>query len=460
MTAMDIDAYARISDDQADDAHGVTNQLSDIALWASDHGHTIVDVYRDDSISATSGKTRPGFEALLARAVKRPVVVWHTDRLMRLTDDLNRVIKQDLTVYSVRGGPIDLSNETGKAMARTVTAWAEHEVKLKSQRQVLANKAIAAAGRPRWRVAPYGHGVDGSLIPAEAAVIREAAERVLRGDSVRSVRTWLGTVDGAPRTNVARLLMNPRMVGHNYYRGERINASDIVPILSDDDYSDLVRLLSDPARATSGLPKGKVSTLLTGIAKCGLCGDGSTMHARTEVKGGVNKPMYKCAPGNHNQHPRLSVDTWVTVKTWELLGSDEAPRIIERHSSTPENVKDELKALRGQLEEWQAVASEMGPVEYMKVTKPIRARIGELDEISRQTSHRALFEGLGFAPDMDIAERYRVQESMRERWDALPLLKQREIISTIWDITLMPRDRPRGPASSHHQHSKIVMTER
>lgn len=106
------------------------------------------------------------------------------------------------------------------------------------------------------------------------------------------------------------------------------------------------------------------------------------------------------------------------------------------------------------------MATDLGPVEYVKVTKPLRARIAELEEISRQTSQRALFEGLGFSADMELPERYRVQESMRDRWDALPLLKRREIISTVWDITLMPRDRPRGVASAHHQHYKIVMIPR
>ncbi|MCW2801106.1 MAG: hypothetical protein JWQ70_2578, partial [Aeromicrobium sp.] len=427
MTAMDIDIYARISDDQLDDAHGTNNQISDCKAYATDRGWTVVDVYRDDSVSATSGKRRPGFEALLNRPIKRPVLVWHTDRLIRLTEDLNRIIKLDMTVYALHAGLVDLSTETGKAVARTVTAWAEHEVRLKSQRQMAANRAQAAAGKPRWRSAPYGHTTEGKIVPHEAQVIREAAERILGGHSVNGTKRWLQSVPGAPRTNVQRFLMSPRLAGHNVYKGERINESKIAPIVDEDTYSDLMRLLTDPARRTSGVKGGKVATLLTGIAQCGICGDGSTVHSRLDMKGKVKIPVYRCSVKGHNQHKQNVADSIVIVRTVELLTRPDAAKVIERHSVTPEIVKDELRDLRAQLAEWQLVASEMGPVEYMKVTKPIRERIAELDEISRQTSHRDLFDGLTFDDEWSQEKADEWAYEAHQRFDALPLLKQREI---------------------------------
>lgn len=451
----EVDVYARISDDQADDAHGTDNQIAECKAHAAAQGWSVVEVYRDDSISATKGKTRPGFESLLERPLKRPVLVWHTDRLVRVSADLERVLDQGLTVHALQAGLIDLSTSTGRAVARTVTAWATHEGELKAQRQVSANAALAAAGSPLWRVAPYGHAVDGSLVPHEAQTLQEAAERVLSGQSVQEVRRWLATVPGAPTTNLNRLLRNPRLAGHNVYKGERMPASNIVPILDEDTYSELVGLLSDPQRR-SGTKNGKVSSLLTSVALCGICNDGSTVHAAS----GRAYPIYRCKSGNHNAHPRWPADSLVSQAVLDLLTGPDAPEVIERHSNTPQSVKDELRTARAELTEWEAVASQIGPAEYLRVTKDVRSRIAALEETARSTSHRALFEGLGVRPDMTLREWHTVRKEASARWHALPLLKQREIVSTLFTVTLLPREKPKGPASRVWQEEAVRIEPR
>lgn len=463
MTAMDVDIYARISDDQRDDAHGTDNQIRECQAYAAKEGWTVVEVFRDDSVSATKGKRRPHFDRLLDRPVRRPVLVWNTDRLVRVSKELEKVIDQELTVYAIHAGHVDLSTEAGKAVARTIVAWATYEGTIKAQRQVTANVDYANQGSPLWRAAPYGHETTDTeeprkwtVVESEAAVLREAATRILSSHSVRSVTMWLHTVEGAPTTNAARLLSNPRMVGHNYYKGERIPVSLIDPILKEDDYNDLVLLLSDPARRTTNMKGGKVSTLLTGIAKCGICNDGSTVHGRWD-KG---KPIYRCASKGHNQHGRLAADMIVSRATVELLTGDDAPEIVARHSTTPASVKEELKEVRSKMAEWESVSDELGAVEYMRVTKPLRVRMTELDEISRQTSHRAIFEGLGVRPEMTLREWYPIKREAGNRWAELPLLKCREIINTVWDITFQPRAKPRGKASEFWQYETVVMVPR
>lgn len=51
---------------------------------------TVTRVYSDNDISATNGKGRPDFEAMLA-ARPTAIVTWHQDRLLRLTRDLERM---------------------------------------------------------------------------------------------------------------------------------------------------------------------------------------------------------------------------------------------------------------------------------------------------------------------------------------------------------------------------------
>lgn len=459
MTAMEVDVYARISDDQNDDAHGTTNQINECQAYAAERGWTVVDIYRDDSISATTGKVRPGFEAVLNRPIKRALLVWHMDRLIRVSKDLERVIDQGITVHAIQAGLVDLSTPAGKVMARNITAFATYEGELKAQRQIAANKALAAQGKPMWKSAPYGHTTDGKIVETEAAVLREAAQRVLNGESAYQVRTWMQSVPGAPRSHVGRLLTNPRMAGINVYKGERTAKSLIEPIFDEDTFSDLCSILLDPARRTSGATNGKVSSLLTAIARCGVCDDGTTVVTGIGKGNKMNRFLYRC-PKRHNQHPRIFVDLQVERATLDLLTGPDAPEVIERHSETPESVREELRELRRQLDEWQALGAELGAVEYMKVTKPLRERVAELEEVARQTSHRALFEGLNLHPDMTIRESYNFQKERGERWRALPLLKQREIVSTLFTVTLIPRDRPRGPASELQQPDKVLIERR
>src|SRR3954463_6163032 len=55
--------YARISEDQIGDGHGVANQLADQEAHAQRRGIRITATYSDNDISATYGAPRPGYIA-------------------------------------------------------------------------------------------------------------------------------------------------------------------------------------------------------------------------------------------------------------------------------------------------------------------------------------------------------------------------------------------------------------
>ncbi len=61
---------------------------------------------------------------------------------------------------------------------------------------------------------------------------------------------------------------------------------------------------------------------------------------------------------------------------------------------------------------------------------------------------------------MTVRENYNTQRELIDRWDKLPLLKQREIVSTLWEITLLAPDKPQGRASNRMQEDKVVMVPR
>src|SRR5829696_8102553 len=127
--------YTRISQDRTGAGFGIERQETDCRALAERLGWEIVAVHADNDLSAYSGKPRPGYRALLAdlrAGVADAVVVWHTDRLHRHPSELEEYIQtcepRGVPTQTVKAGPIDLATPTGRAVARTVGAWARFEV--------------------------------------------------------------------------------------------------------------------------------------------------------------------------------------------------------------------------------------------------------------------------------------------------------------------------------------------
>src|SRR5262249_31586825 len=132
---------------------GVERQLKDCKALARRLKATVIDQFDDNDISAFNGTTRPGFEAML-KALQRgavdTIIVWHPDRLYRRMKDLQRLIDVvdtgGIDIKSVNGGDLDLSNSTGKMLARILGSVAEQESEHKGERQRSANIQRAEVG--------------------------------------------------------------------------------------------------------------------------------------------------------------------------------------------------------------------------------------------------------------------------------------------------------------------------
>ena len=87
--------YTIISQDATGQRAGVTRQLEDCEALADRLGWEVTHRYDDNDLSAYSGGTRPGFEAMLkamADSEFGAVICWHPDRLFRSMKDLERLI--------------------------------------------------------------------------------------------------------------------------------------------------------------------------------------------------------------------------------------------------------------------------------------------------------------------------------------------------------------------------------
>jgi site-specific DNA recombinase len=301
--------YCRISRDRDGEGLGVERQRQDAERLVASRGWTTAGTYADNDLSAYSGKRRPGYEQLLEdvrNGSVNAIVAWHPDRLHRSPKELESFIdlieSRGTLVETVTAGPVDLATPTGRAVARTLGAWARYESEHKAERQrrkhlELAERGIPTGGGTR----PFGHSSDWrALIPEEAALVREGVERVLAGDSLRSIASdWnrrnIRTSTGGrwQQQPLRRMLTSGRIAGLRELRGtetrtaqwgknagEPITVRTAVPKLVTQgqwpriiDVETLMRVravLLDPTRRKTGTRGEKY--LLTGLLRCHACG--------------------------------------------------------------------------------------------------------------------------------------------------------------------------------------------
>jgi len=186
--------YCRISDDREGRGLGVARQERECRELAARKGWEVVGVFTDNDISAYARKPRPAYRALLdALRDLDVVVVFAADRLTRHPAELEELIEQleahRVDVAPVTGGERDLTTPDGRLVARIEGAVARRESEAKAARTRSKQRELAEAGRPRGGGArAFGYERNGiDVAPAEAEIIREAARRVLAGESVRSI---------------------------------------------------------------------------------------------------------------------------------------------------------------------------------------------------------------------------------------------------------------------------------
>ncbi|MDE3192206.1 MAG: recombinase family protein, partial [Chloroflexota bacterium] len=228
--------YCRISDDRVGAGLGVARQEEDCRALARGTGWSVARVYTDNDLSAYSGKRRPAYRTLLEDIKSGGldgVLAWHPDRLHRSPRELEEFIDAvdvaGIPILTVQAGQYDLSTATGRMTARIAGAVARHESEHKSERvrrkhEELAQGGMVSGGGDR----PFGYDDDRTTIRAsEAALLSDAARRVLAGESIRGiVREWnsrgIRTTAGRPwyTTALRRLLVSGRIAGQREHNGE------------------------------------------------------------------------------------------------------------------------------------------------------------------------------------------------------------------------------------------------
>lgn len=316
-------------------------QAEDCRDLAVRSGWQVVETATDNSVSAYSGKTRPGFTAVLA-AVREgradTVLCWHLDRLVRLGSDLAALLAlraecPDLAVVPVRGTAIYAADPSGRMTAEILTSVSGFDSAHRAERVARQRRQAAESGRLPAKTYGYNPS-NGRPVEPAAGAVRAAYAAFLASQSITTAQAALVAADpGAPasRGAVRGLLTRPAYAGVVAYRGaERIDiAANWEPLIDLADWRRAQAILSRPARRYARHDRGARQRLLTGIASCGRCS--APMSAATHHGGPTGRRrVYVCAAtsADHLRRSAEPVEAYVIAVTMVRLGLPDAQATV------------------------------------------------------------------------------------------------------------------------------------
>jgi len=382
--------YVRISSDPQGLRAGVERQEADCRALAESRGWTVAEVFADNDISAYSGKPRPEYKRMLADIESgeiNAVITWHLDRLHRSPKELESFFEvcdtarlKDMATVT---GSIDLSTDDGRFHARIMGAVARKSSDDSSRRLKRKFESLAQNGQYKGGKRPFGFERDGTTLRTEeAALVREAARRILAGDSLRGICADWNQSQVADRTWVPqalkRILISPRMAGLREHKGVVIGEAQWEAIIDRGAWERMGGLLTDHSRSRQQRAR---SYLLTGHSYCGFCD--SRMGARPRTNGtrayvchpdtgGCNKVSIKAEP----------LEELVRDEILAALDSQALAEVLRAASGEDEAQKELLESLQADQTAIDQLAKDhyadrlIGRSEYLAARGALEGRMG------------------------------------------------------------------------------------
>jgi len=428
----------------------VTRQREDCLKRCAERGWDVVAVESDNDISATTGKRRPGFEAVL-RAVEagqaEVIVAWAVDRLQRSRRDEARLYeacqRHGVMLSLVKGSDLDFSSAAGRYVADALGSVARMETEMKSERQQRAQLQKAQAGKPSGGRRAFGYDDDGVTVrPREADAIRKGYDDVLAGVPLSQIaRNWnsqgfttgqtrRGAHAGEPSTwrrdSVRVVLTNPRNVGERWYKGELAAEAVWPPIVDEATFRAATAGLADPSRMTGATG---AKALLTGLALCGVCG--ATVHAGGGR--GTHVRTYRCSGSTgHVARRGEPVDQYIEAIVLARLGRDDARGLlVNRDLPDLDVLRREAVAIRSRLDTLALDFADGALTASQLRTATDRLR-GNLATIEARMADAGRVDVLG--PLVQAAD-------MSAAWDAFSTARKRAVIDVLMTVQIQPPGR-------------------
>lgn len=456
--------YCRISQDRTGEGLGVARQEKDCRALAERLGLPVHRVYIDDDTSAYSGKPRPQYSAMMddVRAGRvSAVICWHADRLHRSPRELESYIdateQARIVTHTVTSGDLDLSTSSGRAVARTVGAWARFESEHKAERIGRKMRELSEAGKFTGGLVPFGWAMAGDgrnrhpvLVEDEANIVRQATERFLAGESIGALTRWVNSTGTLTRNGktwkhitLRQVLRRPKNAGLATVAGEVVGPSTFPAIVTEEQWRAVVAELDRPDRLTAS--SSRVRHLLSGLARCGTCG--GVMGAGMVKRSGQRITIYRCrdvhaatrtgrggAP--HPQRMVDPIDDYVTAVVIAYLESADPASLmstedavdVQKLQAERASIRDSLNALAEQFAEGNITASQMGTA-----SKRLAERLeGVTDRLE------------GAAMGSPLAEVAAADTTVRDWWDVAGIEHRRAVIDALCTVHVDPVGKGRA----------------
>lgn len=445
--------YLRISHDRNETEQGVARQRKDALALAQREGIEVPDelIFVDNDITAKGTKIRPEFE-LMKKAIEAGrasmIICYKLPRLSRNATDtawLDTIgERRKITIMETSGTAYRLNDSSNSLNFGMLMVVASHTSKVTSELVKRQNDAKREAMRPAGGRRSFGYKTDLTIKESEAKHLRWAYEALIDGESGRSITKHLNdlgvtTTTGRPWTasGMTRLLRNPRNAGILVHNPEwqtnpkapmiELGKGNWTPIIDEATWHAAQSILRDPARVT----RAGAKQLLTGIAKCGICGASVNGGGANHGHGAV----YACTAARHLSRRALDIDVLVVNKILDRLSQPDAHDLVKIDQG------DESKALRTRqrrLEADLAVQFELvasNPRRKVAAAATMTKIEAEIDAIvetlASMTTNRATKPILELINAKDI----------EACWDSFTQDVRRTIIDALVSIVIMPVGR-------------------
>ncbi|WP_018639760.1 recombinase family protein [Parafrankia elaeagni] len=466
--------YGRISSDPDQDAKGVARQVVKALLriqtertWRLGFAPFI-----DNDISATKGKQgkrRPHYERMMSvvrEDAADVIVTYMMNRLWRnrieRASEMQVCTDHRIRIIATNGQDLDLSSSSGRVVAGLLGELDTYEVEVNSERS-----RDEAAQRAKLGLSPggrcYGYDKGRKVNPAEAAVIKDLADKVLKEDwGIRTCARYLNTEGIKPAFAakwspgvVRQILTNAAIAGLRYHNEELIGKAAWEPIISTDTHVRLVARLCGNGQPPGWSPHHRY--LLSGIATCGKCG--AAVQAGRPGKTARSGRSYQCPTPSDGgcrgvSRVMVPVDALVENTAVTLLST---PGIIEQFIEADLPDAADVLSVAQRIEAAQARAAALGRAmahddpdnEVIRIMRraqqeEITTELATLRRRQAALAHSTVFDGL-----LDV-------EDIAAHWQTLSLQRRRAIIRALVSVTIMPT----GPGRRRFEPDAIVIKRR
>jgi site-specific DNA recombinase len=401
----------------------VPTQIANGTKYAERMGWDVVHIFKDEGRSGYSDEFRPGFEDMLkflSTGDAQVLIARHHDRLTRNAEDFDRLMKicgkSNIKISLYTGGFM----ETGRAWYES--AIRSQRVKDAVERNARAGKRTGGGSRPfGYKIIRHDLGEDGKrryriigeeIEPAEAEAIKEAASRVLRGESIRSIAfdfndrgikpvgggRWMGST-------LRRVLVSARIAGLREHNGEVVGDAAWPAIIDRASHDRLVGLLDDPSRRRENFGRPRVHPLV-GLVYCASCGGKmTTAIAPRQGRGyGCRKDENPICPARVRivAEPLEAYVEGYVIDRWRNPEAIKIARSDDDRMTRIREVTDEMRHLQEQKNEAlrMKLRGEVDTKTFREVTAEIDAAH---DQLAREHNRLASEAAMPELPDPSLA---------------------------------------------------------